>query len=129
MAATNQDIQAAEQRLPSVENSCTVLTTTALDNNYSTTESASMPITSESNTRVPGDDNQLATTSSIAPVTEESPHDRQFLSLSLLVFILVVVIVALVIIALVVVISVACYCGCLHMKRVWVVNSSNCKGN
>ena len=137
MSATNQDIQAAEQRLPSIGNSCTVvltsvLTTTPLDN----VSTKSMPTTSESSTTADGNSQQTTTLSvahdgtsiSGSPITEESSdNDGHFLPLSLLEFILVVVTVAVVVIAVIVVISVAC-CWCLNMKRVRMANK-NCKGN
>ena len=132
VSATNRDIQAAEQRLPSIGNSCTVttlLTTTASDN----VSTKSMPTAFESTIR--DGNNQQTTTLPVvsdgisgSPVKEESSgDDGQFLSLSLLEFILVVVIAAVVVIAVFVVISVAC-CWCLHMKRVQMANK-NCEGN
>ena len=133
--ATNQDIQAAERRLPSIGNSCIVPLTTII------TSTMSIPTTSVyiSLTSTRDGDRQLATTLPIgsddissSPITEESSDDAtdgQFLSLSLLELILVVVIVAVVVISISVVTGLAC-CWWLYMKRVQTINNTcNSKGN
>ena len=132
MTATNQDFEAAEQRLPSIGNSCTMpLATTTSD----VILTNNIPPTLVLSTRE--GDRQLATTSLIgsegsdditrlsSPVTEESSNesdaDGKFLSLSLLEFILVVVIVAVVVTAISVVTGLVC-CWRLHMKRLRMNN-------
>lgn len=134
--ATNQDIQAAEQRLPLIGNSCTI---TAMSDGISSTSlpttTVSVTVTSAlsnslSSTR--DDDRQQATTSPIVsdgissfPTTKDTSSDNdQFLSLSLLEFILVVVILAVIIIAVFVVITVTCCC-CLYVQRVQVENNDS----
>ena len=99
VTATNQDIQAAERRLPSIGNSCTVPSTTTTSDIVLTN---SIPPTSVLSTRdgnrqltttLPIDSDDITSLRLSSPVTEESSDesdaDGKFLSLSLLEFILV----------------------------------------
>ena len=138
VTATNQDIQAAERRLPSIGNSCTVPFTTTTSDIVLTN---SIPPTSVLSTRdgnrqltttLPIDSDDITSLRLSSPVTEESSDesdaDGKFLSLSLLEFILVVVIVAVVVTAIFVVTGLVC-CWQLHMKRLQMINNNNSKCN
>ncbi len=120
MNATNQDIQAAERRLPLIGNSCTITTMVA----GLTTVGSTLPLSSTRD----GDRQQSTTLPVISggssssdgvggsTTTDESSND-QFLSLSLTKFILLVVILAVMVIAVFIVITVICCC-CLYVQRV-----------
>ena len=132
MNATNQEIQIAEQRLPLIGDSCTIITpldeisTSSIPTStVRTALSTIMPLLSTSDS-----DREQATTlpivsdgisdsesSSGSTTTEDGSEDEQFLSLSLMEFILLVVILAVTVITILTVITVICCC-CLYVQRV-----------
>ena len=124
--ATNQELLAAEQRLPLIGSTCTTVSF-IVDNNINVMTTSTLSSGGSDSSQGQG---QQVTTQSLsselisgANTTEGGSGDGFFLTLSLTEFILIVIVLVVIFISICVVITIACCC-CMY-----VLHMANCKGN